>query len=1350
MEEEEEEEEEEVVTKKKRSKKNRSGRKRRRIQLDEDDLDLITDNLGFGTRRNEDERPSKFRRLKRTSTLDDSPERDYYDYSPQRRRDRLTDYDDDLDDHGYADFPDEIEARQIMDTASAAKNSEAARLFGDDAIDEYIVDEDDVDMEQEGLEPISVKSFIEPSELARNFMTDKDLMIQKTDCPERIQIQGLSDKPPIEKELEEEAEWIAKILGTNHHNEDDIVFVDTIFEVLKAIRILFVEVPYIATYKKNICENYKELNIWQIVDLDEKWRTFYKQKQNFQEIINETESINNEIDYLKYLSETHNEEQLIDLQNHFNLYNSSSSTTRPNHQKRPIQRGIYYDCINEEIDKCAAKYGISAKQFGENFIQNYPTHSVHDHYETPEELALNFVTKKFSTTEMVLKASRHVLAIQIANDISVKQLIREKLRSNGVISTEPTPLGESEIDEQHLLHCVKRLKCKPISFMKTQQQLSHLIHGISSKLITVHLDLPENELQSLYKRMCDNFRSQSTNRYGTSWNKEREITLKMALYDKLLPMLRKEVLDHLFQNERELILHQCEEKLRQIACLGPHGGKPRGVVSVIWGPDSVKDPVIATNINREGKYEKHIRLNHMSYSNFSINPNNRDENIRVNQKNNDLQQLQTFIADSKPSVIVVGANCMHARELYKDIERILAEMRKDYRSVAAVVWGSTNVPNLCSITAEYEKEFPKMSKIHRTGIALARMLQDPLPQLCLLCNNQYAITGIPLHPLQCVVAKQILMKRLERVLIDYVNLVGVDVNRIIQCEYLMPCMKFICGLGPSKADYILGHLKTKRCIMSRKSISDYCPNVGEIVYRNMIGFLKVSDEHFPDGDYPEETNILDATRIHPDHYNYAIQIMGAVVKNCLPNEYEDDDYKIISTFEEIQLEEIHHELSVINFQKDRELSRIPLWLLNDIRTELIHRFKDSRIPYDNLSTDDLFTGLTGESDLTLQKGQLVTGTVTKITPDEVLLKLESGIQGKIDKDDISDEPVHRIGDRVAVRQAILCRVKEIDKDNFRVILTSRSSDLKNSDHAYTDQYLCRTPPPPIENHTSSSLKSSSMNRKSSKPRLIQRMITHPLFKNISYQQAEQLLEDSETGELIFRPSSKGTDHLNLTYKFHDDIVHLDIKEEDKLPDNPLVIGRRLIIRDQVFHDLNHIEAQYLEPIVVLIQDMKAFRRFSADPEQVIINDLNATKRQNPTSIPYKIGVSNEYKGRYVLYYIPNKSVRREYISCTPTGFQFRREKFDTPGALVDWFKKNWKGSRSRASSSSNSSNIHHSSSSSSHRSSTYQQPSATPVDSWTSNYQQPSATPVDSWTTVDIPTVSTNANDGWGNSWGTD
>lgn len=51
---------------------------------------------------------------------------------------------------------------------------------------------------------------------------------------------------------------------------------------------------------------------------------------------------------------------------------------------------------------------------------------------------------------------------------------------------------------------------------------------------------------------------------------------------------------------------------------------------------------------------------------------------------------------------------------------------------------------------------------------------------------------------------------------------------------------------------------------------------------------------------------------------------------------------------------------------------------------------------------------------------------------------------------------------------------------------------------------------------------------------------------MSFIAAKEYLSDKNMGDFVVRPSSKGTDYLNITWKFFDHVIaHLEIREDKK-------------------------------------------------------------------------------------------------------------------------------------------------------------------------------------------------------------
>ena len=67
-----------------------------------------------------------------------------------------------------------------------------------------------------------------------------------------------------------------------------------------------------------------------------------------------------------------------------------------------------------------------------------------------------------------------------------------------------------------------------------------------------------------------------------------------------------------------------------------------------------------------------------------------------------------------------------------------------------------------------------------------------------------------------------------------------------------------------------------------------------------------------------------------------------------------------------------------------------------------------------------------------------------------------------------------------------------------------------------------------------------------KKKKVTRTVQHPFWHSLDYKHAEKYLADRPRGDCIVRPSTKGNDHISITWKVDEGVFkHIDIKEEDK-------------------------------------------------------------------------------------------------------------------------------------------------------------------------------------------------------------
>ena len=141
-------------------------------------------------------------------------------------------------------------------------------------------------------------------------------------------------------------------------------------------------------------------------------------------------------------------------------------------------------------------------------------------------------------------------------------------------------------------------------------------------------------------------------------------------------------------------------------------------------------------------------------------------------------------------------------------------------------------------------------------------------------------------------------------------------------------------------------------------------------------------------------------------------------------------------------------------------------------------------------------------------------------PVGVRTQLDNGCQGFIPLKALSDNPVTNPEDRIKIGMIVHARVCKIEHERLSVVLTTKTSDLRD----VNDKWKL-----PKDDNYDYSAQDADMDKLDEKKKkeehrqtYTKRVIAHPQFKNIGYQQAVALLREMDIGDAIIRPSSKGT------------------------------------------------------------------------------------------------------------------------------------------------------------------------------------------------------------------------------------
>ncbi|XP_056634239.1 transcription elongation factor SPT6 [Diorhabda sublineata] len=989
--------------------------------------------------------------------------------------------------------------------------------------------------------------------------------------------------------------------------------------------------------------------------------------------------------------------------------------------------GSYALCTRAGLDPLAKKFGLTPEQFGENLRDNYQRHEVDQDPTEPADVAKEYLSPKFGTVEEVLQAAKYMVALQIAREPLVRKCVREVFFERAKLCVYPTKKGQKVIDEAHNCYSMKYLKNKPVRDLAGDQFLK-LCLAEEENLLTIKINdnIEGNTTNSYIDEVKQLYIKDEFSKHVQDWNDLRMECVERALTKSVLPDLRTELRRTLLTEAKEFVLKACCRKLYNWIKIAPYAvtfpeededdwdtSKGVRVMGVAYVPEySVS--AFACISAPDGDITDYLRLPHLL---------KRKNSFRIEEKSMkeaDLQAIKNFIYLKKPHVVTIGGESREALMIADDIRGVIKElMESDQFPQINVEIIDNELAKVYANSNKGQADFRDYPELLRQAISLARRMQDPLIEYSQLCNSDEEILSLRFHPLQEQIQKDELLEALCLEFVNRTNEVGVDINLAVQQAHKSSLVQFICGLGPRKGQALLKVLKqTNQRLENRTQLVTSC-HMGPKVFINCSGFIKIDTNSL--GDSTEAyVEILDGSRVHPETYEWARKMAVDAL------EYDDDEgANPAGALEEIlEAPERLKDLDLDAFAEELERQGFgnKSITLYDIRAELNCRYKDLRQPFHSANPEELFDMLTKETPETFYIGKMVTATVFGIArrkpkPDQldqanpvrndetglwqcpfclkndfpelsdvwnhfdagscpgqatgVKLRLDNGILGYIFIKNISDKPVANPEERVGVGQLIHCRITKIDVERFSVDCTSKSSDLLDKNHEWRPQ---RDPYYDQEREDQDNRVEAEKKKDKQRMTYIKRVIVHPAFHNISYAEAEKCMVNMDQGEVIVRPSSKGADHLTITWKVADGIYqHIDIREEGKT--NAFSLGKSLWIGNEEFEDLDEIIARHVTPMAAHARDLLYFRYykdFEGGHKDKAEEYLKDEKKKNAAKIHYVVSAAKNVPGKFLLSYLPRNKVRHEYITVTPEGFRFRQQMFDSVTSLFKWFKEHFR------------------------------------------------------------------------------
>lgn len=995
--------------------------------------------------------------------------------------------------------------------------------------------------------------------------------------------------------------------------------------------------------------------------------------------------------------------------------------------KTTLDSGPYARCRKAGICGLAKHFGLTPEQFAENLRDSYQRHEVEQETEEPLELAKSYITMHFTTEEDVLHAAKFVVARQIAREPLLRKSVREIFYERAKVCVRPTKKGLKEIDEFHPCFTIKYLKDKPVRELCGDEYLKLSI-AAQDKLLSVTVsDKFEgntslsylDEIRQLYHR--DEFAKNVQ-----AWNQLRGECVEEAVYKMVIPDLRRELLSILLNESKDFVLEQCSKRIFNWIKTAPFNtskcfdendyewetSKGVRVMGMAYVPE-YSQAAFCCIINGEGEVTDYLRVCHILKRKNAHNPD--DKKL----KEADLESLADFIRNKKPHVIGIGGESREAQMIQEDLQEVIKQMvdEESFPELSVEIVDN-DLAKVYANSKKGEADFREYPPLLRQAVSIARRLRDPLVEFSQLCSADEEILCLRYHTLQDQVAKEDLLEAINMEFINRTNEVGVDVNLAVQNPLTINLVQYICGLGPRKGQALIKILKqTNQRLENRTQLVTAC-HMGPKVFINCSGFIKIDTNSL--GDSTEAyVEVLDGSRVHPETYEWARKMAVDAL------EYDDDGANPAGALEEIlespeRLKDLDLDAFAVELEKQGFGNKgITLY---DIREELESRYKDKRNPYERPTGEQLFDMLTKETAETFYVGKMLSASVNGIqhkkpTSDQldganparneetgmwqcpfcvkndflelsdvwkhfdanecpgssvgVRLRLDNGLNGFIHIKNLSDKNVKNPEDRVRNGQPIHVRVTKIDVEKFSIDCTSKSSDLADKNNTWRprkDDYYDQ------ETEDGDNRKENDSKKVKARQQYIKRVIQHPSFHNISYAESIKQLGPMDQGEVIIRPSSKGSDHLTATWKVAEEVFqHIDVREEGK--ENTFSLGTSLWIGSEEYEDLDEIIARHINPMAAYARDLLGFKYYRAslggmrDKAEELLKE---EKKKNSNKIHYFLSASKNYPGKFMISYMPRTNCKHEYVSVTQEGFKFRQQIFDGVNSFMKWFKEHFK------------------------------------------------------------------------------
>ncbi|MGL4380672.1 MAG: Tex family protein [Vibrio sp.] len=593
----------------------------------------------------------------------------------------------------------------------------------------------------------------------------------------------------------------------------------------------------------------------------------------------------------------------------------------------------------------------------------------------PESAAANYINpeKGITDSKAALDGARAIVMERIAEDANLLEKIRQHLNRNAQIVARVVE-GKQQAGEKFKDYFEHD---EPISKAPSHRALA-MLRGRNEGFLTLTLNADPELVESARQSYCETLIAEHygihlSQAMADGWRKQ---VISWAWKIKISLHMETELMSAMKERAEIEAIEVFASNLKDLLMAAPAG--PRATLGL--------DPGLRTGckvavVDATGKV----------LATDTIYPH-----APQHQYDRAMQSIALLVKKFNVDLIAIG-NGTASRET----DAFAADLIKRGSLKVQKIMVSEAGASVYSASELAAKEFPNLDVSLRGAVSIARRLQDPLAELVKIDPK-----SIGVGQYQHDVSQSLLAKRLDAIVEDCVNAVGVDVNTASAA-----LLTRVAGLSATLAQNIVAYRDDNGRFESRSALKKV-PRLGPKAFEQCAGFLRIMDGKNP----------LDASAVHPEAY--------PVVKTIAEKNSKDLKALIGNT-------EFLRTLHAVDYTDEH--FGVPT--ISDIIKELD---KPGRDPRPEFKTATFADGIHQVSDL--EVGMILEGVVSNVANFGAFVDIGVHQDGLVHISALTDRFIADPRDVVKAGDIVKVKVMEVDVARKRIALSMRLNDEPGQDH----------------------------------------------------------------------------------------------------------------------------------------------------------------------------------------------------------------------------------------------------------------------------------------------------------------